>query len=176
MSEEWRPVVGFEGLYSVSDAGRIKSHPRLVERSTSAYTTKERFMRPARGVDQPYWTLRLTKDRVTVTRSVHHLVLMAFVAPMPEGMEGCHNDGDTANNAKSNLRWDTRSSNHADKNAHGTSPTGERHPQAKLTEEAVLALRKRRAAGASFAVLANEFGVTRMTAHRAATGTSWSHI
>lgn len=46
----------------------------------------------------------------------------------------------------------------------------------KLTDEKVMDMRKKRAAGASVTQLANEFNVSRMTAHRAATGRSWSHI
>ena len=49
-------------------------------------------------------------------------------------------------------------------------------PMRKLTDEKVMDMRKKRAAGASVTQLANEFNVSRMTAHRAATGRSWSHI
>lgn len=53
-------------------------------------------------------------------RLVHRLVLEAFVGPCPEGMEGCHGDGDPTNNSLGNLRWDTATSNQLDKVRHGT--------------------------------------------------------
>ena len=176
-AEVWLPVVGYDGLYSVSDLGRVRSESRLVvRRAGNNYQTKPRIMRPARGKEAPYLSLRLTKDGAASTHYVHHLVLTAFVGPMPPGQEGCHGDRDPTNNRKGNLRWDTRSGNHADKNAHGTNPTGERHPQAKLCEATVLALRRRVAEGALPSTLGEEFGVSRMTAYRAATGRSWSHL
>lgn len=49
---------------------------------------------------------------------VHRLVLTAFVGPCPDGMEGCHNDGDQANNSLANLRWDTPDANGADRVNH----------------------------------------------------------
>ena len=51
---------------------------------------------------------------------VHVLVLKAFIGPCPDGTECCHNDGNPANNAISNLRWDTRSGNIFDAVRHGT--------------------------------------------------------
>jgi hypothetical protein len=59
------------------------------------------------------------RDRLTSAR-VHRLVLEAFVGPCPEGMVGCHNDGDPLNNRLDNLRWDTPSNNERDKWVHGT--------------------------------------------------------
>lgn len=49
-------------------------------------------------------------------------MLTAFVGPCPDGMEGCHNDGDPHNNRLDNLRWDTRANNARDAIRHGTHP------------------------------------------------------
>lgn len=54
-----------------------------------------------------------------VNARIHSLVLEAFVGPRPDGMEGCHNDGDPANNHLANLRWDTRAANNQDTLRHG---------------------------------------------------------
>lgn len=51
---------------------------------------------------------------------IHRLVLAAFVGAPPEGLIGCHNDGNKLNNHVSNLRWDTYSSNMLDAVKHGT--------------------------------------------------------
>ncbi len=55
-------------------------------------------------------------------RYVHQLVLETFVGPAPDGMEGCHNDGNNQNNHICNLRWDTHGSNMCDRRRHGTDP------------------------------------------------------
>lgn len=175
-AEVWLPVVGYEGLYSVSSHGRVRSEDMLVVRASGSYTKPAAIRRPGAGAKSKYLSLVLTKDRRASTHYVHRLVLAAFVGPKPPGHEACHCDGDRQNNAVWNLRWDTRAGNHADKARHGTSTAGERHPGAKLSNEAVLAMRQRRADGASVASLAVEFGVSRMTAHRAATKRSWSHL
>lgn len=177
VAERWLPVAGFEGLYSVSNLGRVRRESKVVSRkSTSGYRVAEKIMSPGAGIKSGYLIVNLSKDGKTSTHYVHHLVLRAFVGQRPVGKEACHGDGNRANNSAANLRWDTRKENHADKKIHGTGTVGERHPGAKLTDSVVVALRRRRAEGASFTTLSNEFGISRMTAHRAATGTSWSHI
>lgn len=175
--EVWRPIPGLEQYYEASTHGRIRSFSRTVRQKTGKqYFQAGRLMKPARAIKNKYLSLRLTNQVETVTRYVHHLVLITFVGPAPEGHEGCHGDGDRTNNRLSNLRWDTRSNNHADKALHGTDHKGERHPGVKLTEAEVKAMRKRRLDDLSYAALAKEFGVTTMTAFRAVNGKTWGHI
>lgn len=163
--EHWLPIEGYAGIYEISTEGRVLSLPRNI------------IMKPQTSKTMPYPTVRLTSaEGVGKTHYIHTLVLTAFVGPRPANADACHGDGNRSNNRLENLRWDSRSGNFADKTLHGTGTVGERHPAAKLTDESVRALRARRQQGASFTTLANEFGVTRMTAHRACSGTSWSHI
>ena len=177
-AEVWRPVRGFEGLYSVSSLGRVRAEPKTVIHSDGRICKrKQRVMRPGQSNRSRYLSVRLLgHDGNYTTCYVHALVLEAFDKPRPDGMECCHCDGNRANNSASNLRWDTRAGNHADKDAHGTSVVGERHPMRRLDDTAVRAMRARRADGASSTQLAKEFNVSRMTAFRAATGRSWSHL
>ena len=121
--------------------------------------------------NEGYRTGCIAKARI----KAHQLAVALAVGVWPNG-DVDHIDGDKANNAAANLRWDTRAGNHNDKNAHGTATVGERHPMHKLCDQEVLAMRARRAAGATTSQLAEEFNVSRMTAHRAATGRSWSHL
>lgn len=53
------------------------------------------------------------------TMTVHSLVLITFVGPRPEGLLGCHDDDNKANNQLSNLRWDTHGANISDAIKHG---------------------------------------------------------
>lgn len=71
------------------------------------------------------------------------LVLTVFVGPCPPGKECCHNPDPTpTNNHLSNLRWDTRSGNVADTVRHGRTCRGTSNHFAKITEEAVLEIRR----------------------------------
>jgi hypothetical protein len=107
---------------------------------------------------------------------LHHLVGEAFHGRCPEGMEWRHLDGNRANNAENNLEPGTRAQNMQDKVLHGTAPRGERHPAAKLTNDAVLKMREARVGGASITQLSQLFGVSRMTCSRVVNRRLWSHI
>jgi hypothetical protein len=118
--EEWRPVVGFEEFYQVSDAGQVQSLDRKVRRRHGLATLGGKVLRP--------WTINTGRLCVSLFGEggrqrralVHHLVLEAFVGPCPPGQEGCHGNGDFTDNHVANLRWDTPKGNHADKRRHGT--------------------------------------------------------
>ena len=104
--EEWRNVPGFPG-YEVSNLGRMRSSKSGALRILSGWKAKG------------YPTVALRKDGRTFCRQIHRLVLIAFVGPCPEFMEGCHSDGNPENNQLSNLRWDTSSNNKHDIVEHG---------------------------------------------------------
>lgn len=112
--EQWLPVVGYEGLYEVSDQGRVRSMDRKV-------TSRRGYVRffPGRILTpwiKPCGHLKVTlcKDGKETTTLVHRIVLTAFVGPCPDGMHVCHWDDDPANNHLSNLRWGTSSDNKHD--------------------------------------------------------------
>lgn len=111
VSEQWLPVVGYEGLYEVSDHGRVRSLDRG--------SRKGRVL-SLRVTGSGHKTVALYLLGKPTGKNVHRLVLIAFVGPCPQGMEACHNDGNPANNHLSNLRWDTHKSNMEDKVKHGT--------------------------------------------------------
>lgn len=114
----WLPVVGYEGLYEVSDHGAVRSLERIDCRGRHI---RPRVLRQTRMRDG-HMRVYLSADRSQAGHLVHRLVLTAFVGPCPDGMEGCHNDGNPANNWLSNLRWDTRSNNRHDAVRHGVDP------------------------------------------------------
>lgn len=127
MSTDWRPVVGYEGIYDVSIDGRVRSRARRYETRPGVFANRSARMLQPQWTTDGYLIAFLSRDGSKRELRVHRLVLEAFVGPCPEGMEGCHNDGDKTNNHVSNLRWDTRSANTHDKVRHGA------HPQARKT-------------------------------------------
>ena len=124
MTEVWKPVVGYEGLYQVSNLGRVKSLPRKV-RQTSRWgkemqrTVQEKILTAHPLLRSGHLYVRLHKEKKGKDWYVHTLVLTAFVGPRPEGMECLHRDGDPTNNRVENLRWGTRSQNRLDTVKHG---------------------------------------------------------
>ena len=99
----WKPVVGYEGLYEVSNTGLIKS--------LNCYNYKEpRIMKLGRRPDG-YLSVGLSKNNVTKTKTVHRIVAEAFI-PNPDNLEMVnHKDEDRANNNVENLEWCTRAYN-----------------------------------------------------------------
>ena len=114
MTERWKPVVGFEELYEVSDQGRVRSVDRPV-----TDTLGRKGVRP--GLELKPWAIRsghlqvglYRKGQVSM-RLVHRLVLEAFRGTCPPGHQAGHWDDDPSNNRLSNLRWDTPSANSLD--------------------------------------------------------------
>lgn len=127
---EYREIPGFSG-YRVGNDGSVWScRPR---NGIGKFTE---FRRLVPGFSRGYQLFGLqTADGAHKTIMGHRLVLLAFVGPPPDGMEACHNDGNRWNNHLTNLRWDTRKSNHADQFKHGTRLLGSRHPRAVLNDE-----------------------------------------
>lgn len=173
MSEEWRPVPGYEEFYEISSLGRMRL---LVERFGTGRRTLAvpRYVTPKRS--GKYWGVDLAAGGKKRRVYLHRLVLLTFVGepPLPD-MEGAHGDGDTANNTLGNLRWATTASNHADKHLHGTMPHGVGHPNAKLNPEKVRDIRTRAERG-NHAALAMEHGVSRRLVSMVARKEIWIHV
>ena len=110
-------------------------------------------------------------------RYVHRIVLESFIGSCPKGMECRHLDGNRLNNRLDNLQWGTKSENVKDKDRHGTSSRGMRNPMAVLSICDVERIRDIRSIGGfSYSDIATYFGVSVMTAYRASTKQSWTHI
>lgn len=102
--EEWRPIVGYEGLYEVSNLGRVRSLKR--------YSTKGKVISLYESRHNGYVYVTLSKHSVHRTKRVHKLVLQAF-CPIhdKEKNQIDHIDGDKKNNVLTNLEWVTGSEN-----------------------------------------------------------------
>jgi hypothetical protein len=161
-TEEFRPVPGFP-KYEVSNLGRVRS---LARKSPS-------YLKPL-PVGGGYLTVILTGQQ---RRYIHRLVLEAFVGPCPPEMEARHVErNDKTDNRLDNLTWGTKLENAADRKGHGTHLFGEAANPAKLSDEAVLEMRRLRGQGASREELAVRFGVNVTNVSRAVLGVHYSHL
>jgi NUMOD4 motif/HNH endonuclease len=169
--EQWLPVVGYEGLYEVSDLGRVYSVPRVDSRGRN--WGGHMLRQPLDGKGYPLVTLHGRGQPKAA--SVHHIVADAFLGPCPPGLERRHKDGDSTNCRLGNLEFGTHAENVQDKVRHGTDRRGERHPRARLTDEIVRQARERRAAGETVAALSAEYGITPSAMSKAIRGDTWRH-
>lgn len=117
--ERWLPVVGYEGHYSVSDRGRVRSEERftVTKRGVQRFI-RERILRPAPGA-RGHLGVVLYLSESKGLKYVHHLVMEAFVGPRPEGFDIRHLNGNPSDNRLSNLRYGTRRENVLDTVHHG---------------------------------------------------------
>ena len=109
--EIWKAVKDYEGLYEVSNTGRVRSLERKVRsgKGCPTRTLRGAVMRPQ--VSRGYVRLMLCKDGKRKWHSVHRLVAMAFL-PNPEELAVInHLDGNKGNNHIGNLQWCTPSEN-----------------------------------------------------------------
>lgn len=178
-TEVWKEIPGYEGLYLVSNFGRLETLGRVVvdkvKGTTRTRAFKRKFLKPSPS--SGYMLIWLHKDKISKKFAVHRLVLEAFVGPAPEGMEGCHNDGNWKNNHLENLRWGTHKSNHEDRIQHGTNNFGENNGAVKLEKEDVLKIREFWESKRYFQrELAEMFGVSQGQIMRIVTRKNWRHV
>src|SRR3546814_7457395 len=107
-SEEWRPVLGYEGYYEVSSLGRVRSLPRI--RSAKRRKGTQFTMRMAGRVlvlclnKSGYLAGNMCIEGQRKNFAVHRLVCEAFHGPAPDGQQAAHKDGVRKNCYASNLR------------------------------------------------------------------------
>jgi hypothetical protein len=170
--ELWKPVVGYEGLYEVSDQGRVRSLPGK-RWNGRAWITKKGCLRSLPICKQGYPVVDLKHLGKRKTFKVHTLVLTAFVGPRPEGYECRHLNGNRTDARLCNLAWGTPSQNTEDKRRHQTLCQGENHAAAKLNELAVKEIRKSNEKSND---LARKFGISQSLVSMIKSRKRWAHL
>jgi thymidylate synthase ThyX len=117
IDEVWKPVVGWEEWYEVSNMGRVR---RIAGgQGVRTQGTCKKLTRAKTG----YLCTNLNQPGKQELCFVHDLVCRAFIGPPPkEGLEVRHWDGNELNNWASNLLWGTTQENAEDRSRHGRTP------------------------------------------------------
>lgn len=169
MEEVWKNISGYEGLYWVSNLGRIKSKRKLLKQSN-----RNKF---------GYKVVSLSKNNVVSSVSVHRLVASYFVPNQENKPQVGHLDNNPANNRADNLEWNTQGENLKYCFECGNrSNKGEKSPIHKITEKDVLYIRKhyqrgnRKKGSGNSKELAKKFGICPRSISDIVCRRSWKHI
>lgn len=131
--EIWKPILNYEGMYQISNKGRVRSCDRYVKGGKFRIGKIRKQSTTPKG----YKRVTISKDGESKNFMVHRLVAEAFIQNPDNKPQVNHIDGDKANNKANNLEWCTNGENqiHAwkcglNKGAKGLLKGGN-HPGAK---------------------------------------------
>lgn len=105
-NEEWRKVVGFEGLYEVSNQGSVRSLDRMTNGPHGPRSIKGRILKPSTHSTSGYKLVTLRNSGKDRSTSVHSLMAEAFLGPRPDrNSVVAYIDGNPENTSLDNLAW-----------------------------------------------------------------------
>lgn len=131
MEEIWKPVIGFDGLYEVSNLGRVKS----------IKFNKEKILKPQDN-GRGYLTVHIRNFEYDKKHYIHRIVAETFLEKKDGKNEVNHIDCNKNNNCLNNLEWCTKEYNFIHKMINQRQPKGEESGNSKLTEKDILEIRK----------------------------------
>ncbi len=176
--EKWEDLPNFEGIYQVSDFGRIKSLPKMwITGNKGTLRVKGETIMKLSIDSGGYCQVELSKYKQKNKFLVHRIVAQVFI-DNPEG-KGCvnHKNSIRNDNRVENLEWCTHSenTNHAISNGRIEKRLGEDHPMSILSESDVI---KIRSISDKYTQqdLANMFGVGRRAIGHVISRKTWGHI
>lgn len=167
-TEIWRPVVGFEGVYSVSNMGRIRRDAndrlgrpwggKILSGTTNAVGYRQVLL--SNGPD------------IKKTRNVHTLVAEAFISARPKGMHVNHKNSNQLDNRVENLEWVTPLENIR----HGLCRCRGRRAGRKLSPSDVMEVVRLARSGEPHRSISNRFGIRINMVSRIVCGNAWRWI
>jgi hypothetical protein len=171
--EVWKDIAGYEGIYQVSDAGRVRSVDRVNSQGAKLKGKPRKLITDRDG----YYVVGLTRNAVMRYHKVHRLVAAAFI-PNPDNLPQVnHVEGNKSDNRACKLEWCTNQENIDHSVMVGSrDPVGESNGRARLSELDVVDIRWLKGLGMSISALAREYQVTRTNIRHIVTGRSWSHV
>lgn len=174
MTEIWKNIKGYEGLYQVSDIGRVRSLDRYVDRLDHKIFKRGTILKQGTH-KQGYKLVYLSKDNLSKTVKVHRLVALAFI-DKPKGKNTVnHINSIKYDNRVENLEWLTQGENVSHAVREGLMHKGSSSGNSVLFEEDIPIIRhlcksmKRK----DVSVL---FGVSYEAITSVLNGRTWNHV
>jgi len=174
MIEEWRDIEYYEGIYQVSNTGKVRSVDRKVVYSTGQVRVHKGRLLGLRENHRGYPQAMLSKNNRQHNKVVHRLVANAFI-PNPENKEQVnHISGVKNDNNVTNLEWCTKEENELHAMENGLKPRGESHHKSTITIDTARYI-KENPNNLSMINLAKELGLSRKCVCNIHHGHTWKH-
>ncbi len=171
---EFRPIPGYEGLYSVNQSNQVLSHDRTVYRGNNSYGIQKGIKLSCNENSMGYIQVNLCKNGVQTLFGIHVLVAMAWNLPKEKHHNVVkHLDNIASHNYANNLQWDTQSKNTIDAYVDGISKSGEKHYRSKITEKDVIDIRNSLLSGSE---LGKIYNMSKEGINKIKKGVTWKHI
>lgn len=172
--EIWLPVVGYEGLYEISNLGRLKA----CKKTDSKGNRREEFIMKQSVTRCGYCQVQLCKNAVKIKKYIHRLVAHAFITNHENKPQVNHIDGDKQNNCVSNLEWNSLSENylHAYSSGLNKGKKGIKCNFVKLNEVQVIEIKELIKEMVKDYIIAQKYGVSRTCIHDIRTNKRWKHL
>lgn len=177
--EQWKDIDGYEGIYAVSNLGRVKSLDRIVVYIDGRqHTYKEKILVQAISKVNGAYYVHLYKNQSRKNMIVHRLVAKAFILNPENKAEVNHIDGNRSNNTVENLEWSTKIENmhHAFRTGL-INNTGTNHGVNVYSDEKILHVKELLQEGKlTQKQIAEVTGVKKGTVEQVAQGKTWKHL
>lgn len=167
--EIWKNIDGIDGVYQISNFGRVKSLSRVKVENRRELILKN-------GNNGKYLYVHFYKNKKQTNFSIHRLVAMAFVPNPKKLKEVNHKDGNKLNNNFENLEWCDRKDNEKHASLNGLKSHGEKHYDSKLKEVDILFIIKSYNNGIPQIKLSKKYGVTQQAISKIVNKLSWKHL
>lgn len=178
-NEIWKDIKGYEGLYSISNTGRVKrlARNRIIATGVNK-PLKEKEIKTFKG-KLGYIHVNLWKNGQIKQHRIHRLIMLAHTNKPEDKNIINHIDGDKSNNTLGNLEWCTARENtiHAYKTGLAKGKKGIENSQGRLTNEEVISMRNLYATGEYTQKEIGEiFGISRRHAGDIVNGKKWAWL
>ncbi len=175
MVEEWKDIQGYEGIYQISNLGRVRSLDRYTHVKCDKYEydrkTKGRILKP-KTMKCRYYAVDLCNEKGVMKEfTIHRLVAQAFLPDFDSSLTVNHKDGNHFNNCVNNLEMTTIVGNNNHALAQGLNVGS-----SKLNVSDVLNIRRLHREGYSYTDIAAMYNLTRQSIYCICTYRTWKFI
>ena len=174
IQEIWKDIKGFEGLYQVSNTGKVKSLERI---DRGGNNHKERILKSCLS-GRGYLMIGLYKSGKRYSTNIHKLVATHFIKNHYNKQQVNHLDGDKQNNLSNNLEWCSPSENirHAHKNGLSKAVKGEQVGTSKLNKAEAEIIKNMKGKGLSQRAIGELFNISQQEVCKIHNNKCWVNV